>query len=372
MQELDVLVVGAGVAGAAAAIGLRRLEVGRVLLIGGRRPERGLVIGESLPPDVRLPLSRLGLWEGFCSQGHDPCPGSVSLWGSDEPGYNDFLFNPHGSGWHVDRVKLEAWLLEEARASGVEVQERTRFRHVTPLSQGGAQVGLSDGRPATVRARVVIDATGPAAVVGRSLGAVRQEFDRLTNISLLFESVDSERFSGLTRLEAFPQGWWHAARLPGGRAVVSVTADVLEAKHLGLTSLAGWCRAFVRTRLVSEGLEGSSGIAESLKPVSARSGRLNLVAGEDWVAIGDAASSYDPISAQGMMKALSSAVRSLPAVGRRLHGHRSALTSLQAAEDADFQQYARNRAYLYERERRWVDEPFWRARRAASTLDSRV
>ncbi len=366
-QPYDVAVLGAGIAGSAAAIALKRAGVARVLLIGSGNPKQ-MPVGECLPPDVRRPLARLGLWESFLGQGHEACPGSRSVWGGDSPGFNDFLFNPHGSGWHVDRRRFEAWLLERATAVGADLRSDLRFRAATRRSEGGFRLQLI--RPVkrciACAARVVIDATGNRAAFAQSQGATREVFDRLINISVMFERVDPGRFDPLTRLEAVEHGWWYGARLPGGRAVLSVSADPDEVRRLRLATFRGWARALTRTRLVAEGLEGAVCRADSLTAVPAFSSRLDLTAGGNWAALGDAAACFDPISAQGMMKALTGALSAAPEVVRRLGGDTTALASMQGAHEEDFAVYARNRAYFYDQERRWPEAPFWRRRRAAS------
>src|SRR6187549_1177938 len=104
--RFQVAVVGGGPAGAATALALRRRGVADVLLVEAG-DYRGVRFGESVPPDLRLPLDALGLWTSFVAQGHEPCLGSCSVWGSAQPGYNDFLFNPHGHGWHLDRARFD-------------------------------------------------------------------------------------------------------------------------------------------------------------------------------------------------------------------------------------------------------------------------
>ena len=48
-------------------------------------------------------------------------PGIASAWGQAELYDNDFIVNPHGPGWHVDRRRFDAMLARAAEESGVEV-----------------------------------------------------------------------------------------------------------------------------------------------------------------------------------------------------------------------------------------------------------
>lgn len=115
-DELDVLVVGAGPAGAAVAAQLAGHC--RVALVG-RAVQAGRAIGETLPAAARVILSDLGVWDAFAAQGHRPAWSRRSLWGSSEVIFQDALFDPHGAGWHLDRKRFDAMLLEAARSRGM-------------------------------------------------------------------------------------------------------------------------------------------------------------------------------------------------------------------------------------------------------------
>ena len=110
-----VLVVGAGPAGASAAIFLaaQGFEVQAIDRRDSLRAEPGALpkIGESLPPDAKTLLGQLGVWEAFESGPHLRCTGNKSYWGSGEVRYHDFLTHPLGHGWHVDRIVFERQLL---------------------------------------------------------------------------------------------------------------------------------------------------------------------------------------------------------------------------------------------------------------------
>ena len=65
--------LGAGPAGAACALALARAGVDGVCLVDAGQPRRhgAVVIGETIPPDARLLLDRLGVWEAFVAEGHE-------------------------------------------------------------------------------------------------------------------------------------------------------------------------------------------------------------------------------------------------------------------------------------------------------------
>jgi 2-polyprenyl-6-methoxyphenol hydroxylase-like FAD-dependent oxidoreductase len=112
--QFDVVVLGAGPAGCATALSLAQAGISPVLLVGPTR-HRHLRVGESVPPDIRLVLDELGLWDEFLKERHETWLGSSSSWGADALGYNDFLFNPLGNGWHLDRARFDGFLARNIR-----------------------------------------------------------------------------------------------------------------------------------------------------------------------------------------------------------------------------------------------------------------
>ena len=365
----DIAIVGGGPAGAATALALRRRGPGRVLLVEASHFD-GPRIGESIPPDTRLLLAELGLWDSFAAEGHDPCHGSCSSWGTEELGYNDFLFNPYGPGWHLDRQRFDAWLAHAAEAAGARVCTGTRLSALQRLAGGGFSLRLSraGGQEETVEAHLVVDATGRPSRIARQLGASRLLHDRLTFLYGFFPPGTGRRASSLTMLEAVPYGYWYAARLPDGRLVAAVAGDEQIVRDEGLHRLDAWRARLASTRHISGLLDVSPSSEVSLIACEAPSARLDRAAGLGWLAVGDAACAFDPLSSQGIHKSLSDGLRAAAALHASLNGDSHALVAYADAIESRFAEYLRNRAYLYSLEQRWADAPFWVRRRARSSL----
>ena len=95
---------------------------------------------------------------------------------------------------------------------------------------------------------------------------------------------------------------------------------------------------------------------------AAQSATLTPPTGDSWLAAGDAALSFDPLSSQGLFHALYTGLASAEAADRALSGDGSAL-SVYAASLAEIDAaYRRNLTACYGLERRWPDQEFWRRR----------
>lgn len=360
-----VVILGGGPAGCATALSLLAAGVAptEIVLIEASRHAHDR-IGESIPPDCRRLLAELGVLDAFSSEGHEPSHGSASSWGSDELGYNDFVFNPYGHGWHLDRRRFDAWLLAEVEARGVEVRTGLRFLDVVEHGAAGAWLALGDahGERERIHARLVVDATGARSHYARRMGARRRELDRLVSVAAFFRLPAGAEFSRRTLLEAVEYGWWYTARLPDRRIATALASSHALFKQHRFDRAQAWLEALVRTRHVIGQLAACEPEAGSLSVCTAPSFVLDRVVGEHWLAVGDAASAYDPISAQGIFKALGDGLLAGRTIVEVLAGRSDALASYQQDVEQRFDAYAQQRADYYAREQRWPDSPFWRER----------
>jgi flavin-dependent dehydrogenase len=359
--EFDVVVLGAGPAGCAAALALAQNEVGPILLVAPAH-DPDFRVGESVPPDIRISLDELGLWDEFLHERHEACLGSCASWGTAALGYNDFLFNPLGPGWHLDRARFDQFLLGNAIERGIDVCDGMRFDAAQRLPQGGFRLRLAGDETRIVDTRFVVDATGPRACFARSQGARRDVLDQLLCAVGFFALPDPTRFSRLTMLEAVEYGWWYAAKLPNARLAVVAASDPRLIKQTALHSRDGFLAHLAATTHIAAGMSGGRLIEEALLTCSAPSFLLDPVVGDGWLAVGDAACAFDPISSQGIHKALADGRRAGKAIADHLRGREGALPEYQSSIAARFAQYRRSRAYFYELEKRWPASPFWKKR----------
>jgi flavin-dependent dehydrogenase len=367
----DVVILGGGPAGCATALALVRHGMSRVLVVEAGRYE-AVRIGESIPPDIRVVLEDLGVWEDFLKEDHEPCLGSCSSWGADELGYNDFLFNPLGNGWHLDRKRFDAFLARKVLQHGNVLVTGTRFDGCERAGADGFRLRLKgdDGQTRTVGARFVVDATGMRSSFARCMGASRLFLDQLLCITAFFELSGSASFSKLTMLEAVEYGWWYAARLPNRRLAVAVASDPKIIKHNALRRRDDFLGHLEKTTHIAAELAGCHFVDDSQMTCAAPSFFLDEVGGNGWLAVGDAASAYDPISSQGIYKALADGSRAGEAIAASLRGSDIGLGEYRLSIASRFQQYLANRNFFYGLEQRWPKSGFWTRRQARTAVSA--
>jgi hypothetical protein len=96
---------------------------------------------------------------------------------------------------------------------------------------------------------------------------------------------------------------------------------------------------------------------------------MNPCCGRDWLLVGDAASTLDPLCSQGVQKAIASALAAVPVSNSLLlHPERadSTIAFYCQRELSLFENHLATLSQYYEREKRWQAEPFWHQRRAAA------
>lgn len=355
-----VAIVGGGPAGCAAALALLQRGLDGVVLIEAGDYGRPRV-GESLPPDTRELLMRLGLWEAFRQQGHDPCLGSCSAWGDDQIGYNDFISNPHGSGWHLDRQRFERWLADEAVARGARLLGGTRLNALEPTAQG-YRLHLRGQAPHTLHADYLIDASGGHARAARLLGARFQELDQLICLYGFFTRPATAAANHLTLLEATEYGWWYRASLPDGQLCIALACDQPGLRELGANDWRRWLNLLADTRHAAANLEGHGFDPSRMLASPAPSCRLDRVTGHRWLAVGDAASRFDPLLARGIHKALEDGIAAADVIAGWLANDDEPAQHYEEQFQQRYQEFRDMRHYLYAQERRWPESPFWQAR----------
>ncbi|WP_405996930.1 tryptophan 7-halogenase [Streptomyces sp. NBC_00829] len=361
----EAVVAGGGPAGAVAALVLARAGR-RVLLIDkdtGGPGHSPFKIGETLPPAAGLLLHDLGLWPGFAADAHLRCPGTYASWGSDGLDGRSHLYDPHGHGWHLDRRRFDAFLRGAAETAGAELRQA----EAVPLGAGAGDRRLlirEGGRLKEVRCDWVVDATGRRAVIGRRR-AQRRKQDRLMAVFALFDrrlpAHRTEDAELRTLVEAAPQGWWYTARVPAGRLVAHLTdADLSDA---ALRTPEGFLGAVAGTRHIRSRLDGyDPARAPAPRWAAAHGLRLRPAAAPGWIAAGDAAIAFDPLSSQGILTALHTGARAGRAVDLCLAGEVDALADYSMFLDRIADAYERHHAESYGQERRWPSHAFWERR----------
>jgi len=322
---MRVAVVGSGPAGCAAAIALCNAGA-EVVLVGDGHDG----VGEQLHPAARPLLARLGL-ASLTDQLE--CVGVRAAWGSAELHDQNFLSHPLGNGWLLDRARFGMTLRCAAVTAGATLREPARVLGVARTGAArGWRLELCDGE---LGCDWLVDATGRRAAVARLLGVKRQRFDRQIALVGWLATERTDDTDATLTVETTSTGWWYGCRLPERRRVAGYITACRPDAHI-------WEASLRATRHLGP---LASGYRVVRAPVvrAADSSLLGRCFGPGWIAIGDAAVSYDPLASRGIVGALSSGIEAASLVG----APEARLAAWQAALTARFRAYRAERARLY-------------------------
>jgi flavin-dependent dehydrogenase len=321
---------------------------------------RPWAVGEAATPDVGPMLARLGLPDAM--RAHVAYQGNLSLWGGRRE-IDDFLHRGRGNGWHLDRDAFEATLREAAVARGANLVRPARIDQL--VWEGGCwSVQLSNG--SEWRSRILVDATGRRAVLATRLGANRRRIDALVALCTLMPRPAASALAGLSLLESFASGWWYAAPVPDGRAVVCMMTDREIARQGELRQSHRLRQAWGETTELSRRLPPSAAMS-AVASFPAHSACLDRAAGPGWLAVGDALMAFDPLTSSGISGALADGLAAADTIVAWLAGEPMAPAGRAWARRADtsWLRYLDQRRQHYAAETRWPDSSFWALRRRA-------
>lgn len=365
--DFDVLIIGGGPAGAAAALTLRKRPDIKVLVMerGDYKQDK---VGEALSPGTRELLRYLGVWEAFSGQQQLSIWGNQAAWGSDELHCLDFIFTLHGSGWGLNRRAFEQLLADAVQQQGGELWTQSRVEQLA-RTEAGWQVQVTDaqGQLRHLTCRYVIDAAGRASPWSLQAGAVRVRYDNLMGLANWLPRADGQQTEAFTLVEACEYGWWYGSPLPDGRLAVSLMSDQGLIQQQRLAKGDAWFALLAGTRHLRR-LVSLDGPQPAPRASPAYSARLTPPHNAPIIAAGDAVASHDPLSASGIPRALATGIQAARAAADALFGDGKLKKAYHDAVAQDFGQYLGNHWRIYQAEQRWPRADFWRFRTAQPQL----
>ena len=313
--DYEVIVIGGGPAGS--TVSTLIAQAGRHVGLFERERFPRFHIGESLIPETYWVLKRLNMLEKM-QRSHFVKKYSVQFVNASGKLSAPFYFydnKPHecSQTWQVVRSEFDQMLLENSREHGVEAHEGIHVLNV--LFEGDRAIGVAikdtDGTRREIRAQVVVDASGQAALLQNRFKL--RVWDPILNkgaIWTYWEGAyrDSGRDEGATMVLQTEnrQGWfWY---IPQHDNIVSV-GIVAPFDYLFKGRDANHEKTY------NEEVDRCPAVKQRIADATRATGyfvtrdysyRSTQVAGDGWVLVGDAFGFLDPLYSSGVLLALKS------------------------------------------------------------------
>lgn len=351
----EVIVVGKGIGGLVLSLLLKRNGIPH-LLLSCKRARKPLALGETLPPSALPLLQSLDLLELFEHNTLHRTYGYHSAWGSTAIlDHNFFSHSPFQYGLKLDKRSLEHELEELISENVFEFEKITSVN----AEERRATVRLQcDRGHMELQGRCLVDATGRSRTILRELGIVSTQHEQLIAYSCHLPRVKRQEAKHGVFVESFEHGWGIVSSLSEQMQVMSLFTRHSIGVDKELKDYSRWPAILDGTRHLKEFLPKGNGA--TVVGSDASSSRATQFFGKNWLAVGDAALAFDPLSSHGITNALYTARQAIEVIKRRLSdGDERHFREYGESLSGIFRQYLQSRNDLYRREQRWPESLFW-------------
>jgi geranylgeranyl reductase family protein len=345
--DADVIVVGAGPAGAALAAKLAAAGIDTLLLDRAHFP-RDKVCGDFVGPAALAELATLGIPVAEIEKTNMIRRGGYVFNGEKlseyEPRTVDGLPN---FGRVIPRIQLDAMILAAARRAGARLREGVNVTNFKSINGGAEAIVRAGSTEGSLRARVVVGADGSSSVIARALrGARHPRADTFIAVRGYTEGpiADLDRCDFCFGSDFFPGYYWV---FPVGERMANVgigmpteTLPPVEEHLRDLLVERIKADALTRDRLAGSRISGK--IAGW--PLATYNPSVKLV-GDNVILLGDAAGLINPINGEGIQYALLSARWAAPIILNGLHSNLLTRAALVGYEETVHRELGVDMAY---------------------------
>lgn len=310
-RRWDVVVVGAGPAGAATALLLARAGASVLLLDRDRFP-RDKPCSEYLTPGTTPILERLGhcILEAVEGSAHAKVYGMKVVAPDGAAMSGRFVAVPpvppsRPYSFAMPRTSFDTILMAAAARAGAAVHEGVTVEDLE--WQGRAVAGIvarsANGKRETCLARLVVGADGLRSVVARRLGLIRSSSPR--RVAFTAHVADVVGVDGVGELHVSDHGYVGMGPVGGGVTTVALVLPLAAVRHAHRDFRAGFFDELERFPGLAGRFDGRRLVREVLVTGPfAQWARSAVAPGGGALLVGDAADFFDPFTGQGIYSAL--------------------------------------------------------------------
>lgn len=339
-----IIVLGAGIAGACVALGLKRL--GYQVSICGQ--PRSFAAVEGISERTLQGLQHAGFHYALQDL-PKPSPRQACWNGIRSAANTETL---------VDRQRFDQGILQDLQTADIPYYEG----HIATVNHNNSTHTIQLQQ---VDSSYVLEADFLVEARGRKAPLSKQSRSYGINTLSILQYWQGKPLAAQSAVESFELGWAWMAALADGSRYLQVTVDTKHTHLPDKQHLAHFCQQQLETLDISPPFLANAQYSGHFHVRNSTPFLAKQVVGEHWIRVGDAAMAVDPLSGNGIFQALSSALQA-PAVIHTLlkkkeNTHLAQQFHQQRIEHL-FQRFSRIGRDFYQQERQW-QHPFWQQRK---------
>ncbi|WP_299245830.1 NAD(P)/FAD-dependent oxidoreductase [uncultured Aquimarina sp.] len=352
-----VVIVGGGPAGIATSLTLSSIGISNCIIEATIEPTKKC--GEAIPPNAKPILKQLGIQHLIEHPRHIKYYGNKVCWGSEDLEQKEFIRGIHGYGYLLDRLYFEKQLRKQVKKNGTAFYEGYKLNTVSRGKSSIEAVISNTQNEITINGSYIVDGTGRKASVCRKLGIYKTAID--SQFAITFSVKTLSIIANEIIVETTENGWWYVA--PEGNNQYTLmfftTKDLIPKKKELEMFLE---KELLHLKHISKILNPMTCNFEKIRIMPAGTSCLDIPYGDRWIAVGDAAYAYDPVSSYGITSALASGFYAGKALASYFLGKEDAMLVYRYILENAFQSYMEKLTKYYSTETKWKESMYWKYR----------
>jgi 2-polyprenyl-6-methoxyphenol hydroxylase-like FAD-dependent oxidoreductase len=350
MIKTDVIIMGSGISGLVLSILLQRKQIPHIVLDRIQK-QKVMALAETLPPSAMPLLEELDLLSLFEQAALRKTYGYHSVWGSKQLRTTHFFnSNPYKYGLKIDKQAVQNTLKELV---DTHIISYDTLDTIDTTPEKTTVIVHHQKEKQHIQGKIIVDATGRNRAVLSALQIPIQQYDDLLSFSCHLPRVTHKHLVHDVLTESFAGGWGIISGLRENVQVMTLYTNKHTGLHKQLTDYAHWKPILSDTKYLRKFL--AKEVPDTILGGKASSSAPQYTAGRNWLAIGDAAMAFDPLSSHGITNALYTAKRAAQALTQPLY----TLENYHQDIHDIFTSYLDTKDILYQQEQRWPEQVFW-------------
>ncbi len=308
----QILIVGGGVAGASLAIRLAKKGL-EVLVVEKDKFPRHKLCGEFVSPECLLHFESLGVLDSMQEIEGESIRETrfFSENGNGVSVPSEWFYNGEQGALGISRSEMDFRLLQKASECGAEVLENSRFIGISIENEQIRAVAVKNnlGEMTRIKAKLIIDATGRARVLGKCVEKewnIKPRKSKIKHVAFKshFKNVKLQR--GICEIYFFRGGYGGLNFVENGVANHCFLIDSSVVREFNGDADQILEKVVFQNKQAFEALKNARREFDWLAVSVEKFGRQPISDIRNLVAIGDAEAFIDPFTGSGMLMALES------------------------------------------------------------------